>query len=71
MAQEKQSGDHRKAAQHIQEKHTGLVLTGRIRNGSLELDQDSVDEIARKFPQADISFVALNSPFDPDSQSVQ
>ena len=77
MAQEKGKSydagaiaDARRAAQSLQDTRTGLVLTGRIRNGKLELDQSSVDQIAQRFPEADVSFVALNSPFDPESQSV-
>lgn len=58
------------AAKLLQENRTGLVLTGRIKNGKLELDQATLDEIESRFPQADISFIALNSPFDPVSQPV-
>lgn len=55
------------AARVIRENRTGLVLTGRIKNGKLELDQSTLDEIEEKFPQADVSFIALNSPFDATS----
>ncbi len=58
------------AAVTLQENRTGLVLTGRIKNGKLELDQPTLDDIQRKFPEADISFVAMNSPFDAESRAV-
>jgi len=58
------------AARVIRENQTGLVLTGRITNGRVELDQSTLDEIGQKFPNADISFVAVNAPFDPKSQLV-
>jgi hypothetical protein len=58
------------AAKVLHENRTGLVLTGRIKDGKLVLDQATQDEIARKFAKADTAFVALNSPFDPESQSV-
>lgn len=57
-------------ARTIRENQTGLVLTGRITNGRVELDQSTLDEIGQKFPNADISFVAVNAPFDPQSQPV-
>jgi hypothetical protein len=63
-----------KAVKTLQEKKSGgslgLVLTGRIQNGKLVLDQKTQDEITRKFAQADVAFIAMNSPFDTHSQSV-
>lgn len=58
------------AAQVLRESRTGLVLTGRIKNGELQLDQPTLDEIREKFPEADVSFIAMNSPFDAESQTV-
>lgn len=54
----------------LKNNRTGLVLTGRIKDGKLILDKESLDEIATKYPKADMAFIALNSPFDPQSQSV-
>lgn len=59
------------AAKVLKESRTGLVLTGRIKDGKLVLDQATRDEIASKFAKADVAFVAMNSPFDPRSQTVQ
>jgi predicted transglutaminase-like cysteine proteinase len=59
------------AAKTLQDNRTGLVLTGRITNGKLILDKATEQEIATKFAQADVAFVAMNSPFDPNSQIVQ
>ncbi|HUQ54815.1 hypothetical protein [Lentzea sp.] len=58
------------AASTIQENRTGLVLTGRIKNGELQLDQSTLDQIREKYPDADMAFVAMNSPFDAESQTV-
>jgi hypothetical protein len=58
------------AARVLRETRTGLVLTGRIKNGKLELDQPTLDEIQQKYPEADVSFIALNSPFDAKSLAV-
>jgi hypothetical protein len=51
---------------------TGLVqegqavqVVGRVRNGKLEIDPSSLKEFKRKFPNANITFVAVNAPFDP------
>ncbi len=56
------------AAKTLTEKRTGLVLTGRLKDGKLILDKETEDEIARKFAKADQAFVAMNSPFDPHTQ---
>lgn len=58
------------AAKTIRENRTGLVLTGRIVNGRVDLDQSALDDIQDRFPDADVSFVAVNAPFDPDGQLV-
>lgn len=54
------------AAEAMRKAHTGLLLTGRIRNGKLELDKSTLDDIEKKFSNADQAFVAMNSPFDPN-----
>ncbi|HEX2093100.1 MAG TPA: hypothetical protein VHG28_11885 [Longimicrobiaceae bacterium] len=58
------------AARLLQEIRTGIVLTGRVVNGKVELDQASVDEVSRRFPDAEVSFVAVNAPFDPQPSAV-
>jgi len=40
-----------------------VQVVGKIQNGKLEIAQKSLAEIARKFPSANISFVAVNAPF--------
>jgi|GEM_PF-2707672 hypothetical protein len=47
------------------EKGRAVQVVGRVRNGVLEIDQRSLDEFARKFPNANMTFVAVNAPFDP------
>jgi hypothetical protein len=42
-----------------------VQVVGRVRNGVLEIDQASLEEFARKFPNANMTFVAVNAPFDP------
>lgn len=61
---------HQAAGKLLQELRTGLVLTGRIKDGKLELDEATKQEIAKKYPKGDVAFIAMNSPFDPNSQSV-
>jgi hypothetical protein len=56
------------AAKLIQENRAGVVLTGRIVNGRVELDKASLDDIQDRFPDGDVAFVAVNAPFDPNSQ---
>lgn len=40
-----------------------VQVVGRIRNGKLEIAQASLAAIAKKYPSANISFVAVNAPF--------
>ena len=47
------------------EKDRPVKVVGRVRNGVLEIDQTSLEEFARKFPNANMTFVAVNAPFDP------
>ena len=53
----------RKLDQH----RSGIVLTGQIKDGKVELDQRTLDEIAKSFAGANRSFVAVNAPFDPNT----
>ena len=58
------------AADVLRKTTTGLLLTGRIRNGKLVLDKETLKEIEKRFPNADRAFVAMNSPFDPVPQGL-
>jgi predicted hydrolase (HD superfamily) len=58
------------AAQLLQDRQTGIVLSGKIINGKVELDKSTLDQIAKKFAGANKSFVAVNAPFDPKSTAV-
>lgn len=42
-----------------------VQVLGRIKDGKLEIDQAHLKELADKFPNTNMVFVALNSPFDP------
>jgi hypothetical protein len=54
-----------KAAELLNKARTGIVITGRVKDGKVEIDQASLNAAARKFGKANISFVAVNAPFDP------
>lgn len=55
------------AAKTIENNRLGIVLTGTVKNGKVELDKSCLEEIERKFAKANKSFVAVNAPFDPKS----
>jgi hypothetical protein len=42
-----------------------VQVVGRVVNGKLEIDQSSLETFARRFPDANMTFVAVNAPFDP------
>jgi len=63
--EEKEHGMLVEAARKIQDNRTGIVLSGRIVNGKVELDKRTLEEIAQRFAGANKAFVAVNAPFDP------
>ena len=42
-----------------------VEIVGRVVDGKIELDQASLVEFSRRFPDANITFLAVNAPFDP------
>jgi hypothetical protein len=55
-------------AQSIKQMQTDgrtVHVLGRVKGGKLEIDQASLAELIKKFPNANLSFVAVNAPFDP------
>jgi hypothetical protein len=40
-------------------------VLGRVVDGKIEFDQASLEEFARKYPDANMTFLAVNAPFDP------
>lgn len=54
----------------LERNRTGILLTGRVKDGKVELDRSALDEISRKFPGAEFAFVAVNAPFDPESRPI-
>ena len=49
----------------LEQNRTGIVLTGRVVNGRIELDETTIKDVSAKYPDASFSFVAVNAPFDP------
>ena len=58
------------ALRTLEKNRTGIVLTGVVKNGKVVLDASSLEAVARRFPEAEVSFIAVNAPFDPQSRSV-
>jgi len=58
-----------KTADELKRLRTNIILTGRIVNGKIEIDQQVLDEIAKTYPRANKSFIAVNAPFDPKAAS--
>ena len=54
----------------LDKNRTGIVLTGKVKDGKVILDEASLAAVARKFPKAQVSFIAVNAPFDPHTNSV-
>jgi hypothetical protein len=40
-------------------------VVGQVKDGKLEISQNSLSELSTKFPNAKFAFVAVNAPFDP------
>ncbi|CAN5627948.1 hypothetical protein BH10PSE14_BH10PSE14_22300 [soil metagenome] len=58
------------ALRRVSSERLGVVLSGHVKDGKLVLDQETLDEIAKKYPNADRAFVAMNSPFDSRSAAL-
>lgn len=56
------------ASKLIEKSRTGIILTGRVVDGKVVIDQSALDRVSKQFPGAEISFVAVNAPFDPTTQ---
>ena len=46
-----------------------VQIVGSLKNGKLQIDHDALQEIQKKWPNANIAFVAANAPFDPTPAS--
>lgn len=40
-----------------------VKIVGRLKDGKIEFDHAGLAELGKKFPDASISFVAVNAPF--------
>ena len=49
----------------LEEQGRKVHIVGRIKDGKIEIDPAELKELADKQPN--LVFLALNSPFDPDS----
>ncbi|HXA16685.1 MAG TPA: hypothetical protein VN380_06830 [Thermoanaerobaculia bacterium] len=59
------SGPCLEAVAQMAAEGRNVQVVGRVRNGKVEFDQESLTTFARKFPNANMTFVAVNAPFDP------
>lgn len=55
----------------LQDSGLRVQLVGRVRNGQLQIDQSSLRDLSRRFPNANMTFVAVNAPFDPVSEPTE
>jgi hypothetical protein len=53
------------ALNDLEKQGRPVHVIGRLKNGKLEIDQASLEEATRRFPNASWAFVAMNAPFDP------
>lgn len=58
------------AARLLQENRSGIVLSGRIVDGKVELDQETLEAISKQFASGSRRFIALNAPFDPQTATL-
>jgi hypothetical protein len=52
-----------KALKEMQKAGRKVRVVGRVSGGVLQLNQAALAEVARKYPRANMAFVALNAPF--------
>jgi hypothetical protein len=61
------TGPGRKAVEKMSNDGIKVAVLGRIKDGKIEIDQKALQEMVKRFPDANMSFVAVNAPFDPIS----
>jgi hypothetical protein len=54
-----------RSIKQMQDDGRTVQVLGRVQGGKLEIDQNSLADLLKKFPNAKMSFVAVNAPFDP------
>lgn len=59
------AGASKKALTSLVEEGHPVQVVGRVVDGKLQIDQSSLEEFSRKYPNARMTFVAVNAPFDP------
>jgi hypothetical protein len=64
-----ESLEAREAVATLEASGRKVQVIGRFVDGRLELDQQSLNELSKRFPNADMAFVAVNAPFDPVTDS--
>lgn len=50
---------------NMQKQGMKVGIVGRVLNGKVEIDQNSLDNLSLKYPGATLTFVAVNAPFIP------
>ena len=63
-------GPSAKSISEMKQQGRKVMLMGRIKDGKVEIDQSSLDRLAREFPNSNMAFVAVNAPFDPVSRTI-
>jgi flagellar capping protein FliD len=58
-------GPGRAAVEKMSEEGLKIAVLGRVKDGKLEIDQKALQKMLKRFPDANMSFVAVNAPFDP------
>jgi hypothetical protein len=57
-----------KVVTNLEQNGRKVQVLGHVVNGKIQLDQSSLQELAAKYPNAKLAFVAVNAPFDPVQQ---
>ena len=57
------------AVVRMEERGRFVHVVGRIVNGRVEIDEEQLNEMAARYPNATMSFVAVNAPFDPQARA--
>jgi hypothetical protein len=71
MASEDYGDQAAKALESLDQRETRRVsVVGRVVEGRLEIDMASIEEFKRNFPDASLTFLAVNAPFDPTQSPV-
>jgi hypothetical protein len=69
MAKRRKKGSISSSLRKLAAEGRKVQVMGSVKNGKLQLDHKALTAMVKRFPNARISFVAVNAPFKTKEQA--